>query len=104
MKITVGQTKRGIVMVFEDTSNDTSRTINLNYREAAGLYHELKDAFEKPAFEQRDPRSKNKEIRNQKTIEISQEELESAKKWRQENFPGINDSDYDARKHQSYYS
>ena len=55
MKITVGETKRGIILVFED-KDDTSRTIHLSYREAAGLYWHLKDVFDKPAFKFRDPK------------------------------------------------
>lgn len=68
MKITVGQTKRGVIIVFEDPIDDTSRTIHLLWREATGLYHGLKEAMENPAFEHRDPRSKNPEVRNLKTV------------------------------------
>ena len=83
MKVTLGQTKRGIILLFED-SNEVTTTIHLNYREAAGLMHELKDAFDNPAFKFRDPKGDNREVRNLKTVE-PEYTLD------------------DARRHQSYY-
>ncbi|MET0785590.1 MAG: hypothetical protein ABWY25_02660 [Paenisporosarcina sp.] len=70
MKITVGQTKRGIILVFEE-KDDTSITKHLTWREAAGLYHHLKEALDNPAFNFRDPKGNNTEVRNLKTIDSS---------------------------------
>lgn len=68
MKIDVGQTKRGIVLIFTE-KDDTSRTVHLLWREAIGLRNALQNAVANPAFEQRDPRSKKPEVRNLETIE-----------------------------------
>ena len=70
MKVTVGQTKRGIILVFED-KDDTSRTIHLNWREAAGLHHLLADILSNPAFKYRDPKGDDSEVRNWTAIEVT---------------------------------
>jgi len=67
MKINIGETKRGIILTFEDETG--SRTIHLKWIEAIGLFHELDESLKNPAFHDRDPKGTHFEVRNLRTVD-----------------------------------
>lgn len=63
IKTTIGHTKSGILLMFEEGPDSWTKTIRLSWHEAAGLKHAINEACEHPQFKDRDPKSQKTEVR-----------------------------------------
>lgn len=63
IKTTIGHTKSGILLMFEDGPDEWTKIIRLSWLEATGLKHAINEACEHPQFKLRDPKSIKNEVR-----------------------------------------